>query len=271
MFIKDPNRIIVLGDTHGNYLWLSSQLLLMRDAVLDEDPLIVLSVGDFGFWPGSSFTKRIAILAEKLGIQIWVTPGNHEDPAQYGSQLYASSSPTVDARHVIALIRGTRWQWHDKLWLSVGGAVSPDRNHRIEAVSWWPEEELQPREVDLIIAAGPADVLVTHDVSSLVDLKLPPWPRGWGEETERACLVHRELMQRLADGIMPRWWYHGHYHLSGQQAETLPHGRVEVTSLNMDGQFRNWGVLDTRSMEIQRWNDVVREDDWNKVIENWKR
>lgn len=247
-----------MGDVHGNYQWVASQLKMMRRSLPAEDPLIVLSLGDWGFWPGSSFPARIAEIARDLDMRVWVTPGNHEDPAQYNDPVWQSDNPAEDTRSVIVLKRGTRWEWHGRKWLSVGGAVSPDRNHRIETISWWPEEELQPREVDAIIKDGPADALVTHDLGSAIDLRLPPWPRSWGESTERACLNHRKLMQQLADNVMPQWWYHGHYHLSRQEVESMPYGECEVTSLNMDGASRNWGVLDTRTMRIQRWNDAVR-------------
>jgi len=266
--MNDPEHVIIMGDVHGNYLWVSSQLKIMRDMLPNEDPLIVLQLGDWGWWPQSSFSAQMAKIANDLNMRIWVTPGNHEDYSQVYSSFWRSNDPASHHSPVVALDRGTRWRWHDRMWLSVGGAVSPDRDHRIPGVSWWPEEELQSSEVDLIIAAGPADVLLTHDVGLAVPLPLGPWPLNWGEKTYRSCQNHRQLIQLLADDVKPQWWYHGHMHLSKQQTVNMPHGEVEVTSLDMDGESKNWGILNTKTMKFESWNDASRDQDWDRVIKN---
>jgi hypothetical protein len=53
----------------------------------------------------------------------------------------------------------------------------------------------------------------------------------------------------LADSVEPQHWIHGHYHRAYQKTVQMKHGPVEVTGLHMDGEWLNWLVLDTRTME----------------------
>jgi hypothetical protein len=248
--MTDPEFVIAVGDLHGNSLWTFSQLPQIRRLVPDEDPLIVLSLGDFGFWPGASFASDVSAIARELGIRVLVTPGNHED---YGTMLPAWEDSFSSDHSLVALPRGTRWTWHGRTWLSVGGATSPDRESRTEGVSWWPEEELTDEEVTAIVAGGPADVLLTHDVGTAVDLHLPPWPRMWPESERVRAEAHRDRVQRLTDGISPQWQVHGHYHQFHRSY--VPATNTHVTGLNMDGKAGNWGVLNVRDMEWEEFNE----------------
>lgn len=252
----DPHNVIIMGDTHGNWTWISTQLYAMRSAVpaAAEGTLTVLHLGDAMWWPGSEVPERVAKLAHSLNMKIWVTPGNHEDPRSFGKHEWICAYPVNDSRTLVALKRGTRWQWHGRTWLSVGGAVSPDREHRISGVSWWPEEEVSDDEVASVVKDGPADVLLTHDVGASVKLNLPPWPRSWGADTAMACHAHRKRLDELANGTRPQWWFHGHYHLFHQQMVQMRHGLIAVTGLSLDGSKNNWGVFDTKAMKFTHFN-----------------
>ena len=257
--MSDPSHVIICGDWHGNYSWASRQLEIMRQVVPDEDQLFVLHLGDFGVWPGSEFADKMDEMAQRLNLKIMVTPGNHEDYTQIKVMRYWSPDGINSKRGVTVLERGTRWTWHGRTWLSVGGAASADRVFRIPGLSWWPEEELTDDQVGHVIADGHADVLLTHDVGSVVPLDLGKWPLAWGEKARRACESHRQRLDWLAAIVKPKWWYHGHYHQFAQQAITASWGGVKVTSLDMDGRAMNWGVLDTRTLEFEGFNgkDVI--------------
>jgi Calcineurin-like phosphoesterase len=259
MLSHDPGLVIVCGDTHGNIPWMLSQMAAMRVAVPEdrEPELVVIHVGDFGFWPGSDFPGLVNMVARELRMRIWVTPGNHEDYRSDGEHGVRAWTGTVieDNNALVALHRGTRWTWHGLHWLSAGGATSPDRSIRTEGHTWWPEEELTRDEVRAAIAGGPADVLVTHDVGTAVDLSLPPWPSFWAEDERRRAERHRELVQDLADGVAARWWLHGHYHKFHQSVASLLGARdVFVTGLSNDGTPGNWGVLNVRTMTWERFS-----------------
>jgi Calcineurin-like phosphoesterase len=252
---NEPDYVIIAGDWHGNWRWGSSQLHAMRSMLPEPDPLIVLHLGDWGVWPGSEFTERMGWLAKELHMKIFVTPGNHEDYTQIKSRRYWSADGIRSARPVTVLDRGTRWQWHGRTWLSVGGAASADQRRRLLGLSWWPEEELTDEEVTQITADGPADVLLTHDVGSAVPLDLGPWPADWGEEARAKCLAHREREQRLADGVKPSHWWHGHYHQYKRHDIEMSHDIVRVTGLSLDGASGNWAIVNARTMQLEYVNN----------------
>lgn len=250
--MDDPEYVVIWGDVHGNWPWASRQLRAMRSLVPDEDPLTVCHVGDFGFWPpAADFAIRMNQLATDLNTRIWVTPGNHEWYPEMLKPEWLSADPVHDDRHLVALNRGTRWQWHGRTWLSAGGAASADRFLRVTGESWWPEEELANEEVTRIIADGPADVLVTHDAGSAVPLDLGVWPVIWGEEARQRCLAHRELVQRLADEVKPSHWWHGHYHQHKRHDIEMGHGSVRVTGLSLDGTPGNWAIVNVKTMKLE--------------------
>jgi hypothetical protein len=252
--VSDPKRVIVAGDWHGNLKWSMIQLSAMRQAVPDEDVLFVLHAGDFGLWPGSNFADCIGNFADELNIKVMVTPGNHEDYEQIKSRRYWSADGIRSAHPVTVLDRGTRWQWHGRTWLSAGGAASPDQRFRIPGRSWWPEEELADDEVTAITADGAVDVLLTHDVGTVVPLGLQPWPQVWGEAARSKCDMHRTRMDRLAAGVQPSRWLFGHYHLFTERNVEAPWGMVKATGLDMDGATKNWGVLNVRTLEFEEFN-----------------
>lgn len=257
---EEPGCVIIAGDWHGNLPWASSQLTFMRQLVPDEEPLIVLHLGDYGWWaPNAEFVMRTAKLAKQLNMRIWVTPGNHEWYPEMLTSRWLSSDPMADDRSLIALARGTRWQWHGRMWLSVGGAASADRAMRTR-LSWWPEEELTDEEADRIISEGPADVLLTHDVGSAVPIDLGTWPASWGEEARLACLAHRERVQWLADGVKPSHWWHGHHHQCKRHDVEMNHGLVRVTGLSLDGTSGNWAIVDAKTMKLEYLSSVSHQE-----------
>jgi hypothetical protein len=254
--LADPERVIIAGDWHGNFLWAASQLAAMRCVIPEEEEevLYVLHCGDFGFWPGSSFAEDVDFLARGLGIRIWVTPGNHDDYRGKNGVPAWLATTIEDNNALIALKRGTRWSWHGHEWLSVGGATSPDRSIRIEGANWWPEEEVTYRDVIIATARGPADVLLTHDVGHSVPLRLPAWPRVWGEAELKRAQAHRLRMDAIFSAVKPQLWLHGHYHLFHESLITGGERPCRVTGLSLDGGSGNWGVLSAKSLEWEAFN-----------------
>ena len=96
----------------------------------------------------------------------------------------------------------------------IGGAVSIDKQYRIEGYSWWPEEELSITElndlVDVYVRVKPR-VMVTHDC-----------PMEVGEEILRSAYNSRDKLQsRTCQALQAMWsahspelWCFGHWHVS---------------------------------------------------------
>lgn len=257
--MTDPTRIVVAGDTHGNTPWTLELIRQLPELLPDEQPRILLQLGDFGFRPrGRDITRLSAALAVNGGI-LWFIDGNHDDHTQLAELPTAQNGFGWVDRRIFHLRRGHRWRWHDRAWLALGGAVSLDRIARREGTSWWPEEEITLDQAEAVIQAGRADVMVTHDCPADVRHTFPPPPSWWAPEDLERNDRHRFRLQAVVDAVQPGHLVHGHLHISYQQTVEMWHGRVEVTGLAADGAERGaWAVLNVATMEWETRDDAAR-------------
>lgn len=241
-------KIGIAGDWHANTRFAIHAISRIVQHL--GTPKIILHTGDFGVWRGNErYLHAVSHALGQAGAELWFVDGNHEDHP-YLRQLGhpGTPEPNLIAPHILHLERGTRWIWDDRTWLALGGAVSVDKNYRTEGKDWFEAEEITPGQEKEIIAAGAADVLVSHDAPSRVALPLGVPPAGFLPMIPRAE-AHRERLQRICQSVQPRWIFHGHYHLPRRATQGLGWGPCTVTSLDMDGTRGNWGILDTETMQ----------------------
>ncbi len=239
---SDP-RVGIAGDWHGNFNWLGHALTLCRKAGVKT----VFHLGDFGIWPGREGQKWLArteAWCVTTGITLVVTPGNHEDYSQLDALFAAHpGEPVRLSPHVIILPRGYRWVQAGRSMMSFGGAASIDFAWRVPAKTWWLGEMPKVHEVQSAAAAGPVEVLLTHESphpTSAVEAIISS-PGSWSWEARVYAAKSRELMGRLWKNVTPAIALHGHYHIADKT--TLPSGQ-RVFSLGCDGQAGNLGVLE---------------------------
>jgi hypothetical protein len=274
-----PGRVVVAGDWHGNTRWAIHVIEQAAIKLQGEENRLIVHVGDLGIWPGEVGRRYLWTLERILSgfdMRLMFTDGNHEDhPQLLTAQLNLmrlvdpalapgdpepllpvplnSWTPGGSAiARVFWLPRGCRWEWHGRTWLSMGGAVSPDRDLRVKnGWGWWPEEATTTDQIARAAAEGKAGVVLAHDCPGGVDLALPPVSPslGWLQSDLMLSEENRQRLQMLADSVEPQHWIHGHYHRAYQKTVQMKHGPVEVTGLHMDGEWLNWLVLDTRTME----------------------
>jgi Calcineurin-like phosphoesterase len=248
-----PRRVMLAGDWHGNADW-AAHVVKMTGRLLDGEPQpLILQLGDFGVWPGAAgaaYLDAVRAACRESGVLVRFIDGNHEDFTQLDG-LRANEAEHFGGSAPLAWIpRGTRWQWHDREWLALGGAVSLDRAIRREGESWWQEEEITQAQAAQVIAAGPADVMISHDCPSGVVHSFPPPPRFWDARDLARSDAHRELLQRVVSQVQPRHLMHGHLHRAYRRTCDLGCGPVEVTGLDCDeGDGPNYAVLDVERME----------------------
>lgn len=241
-----PGRVIVAGDWHGNAGQAVRVISAAHGLRRSEGRPLIVHLGDYGIWPGAFGAAYQAVVrdaCELYGVRIWFIDGNHDDFTQL--EKFRDGDP------VRWLPRGTRWNWHGRTWLALGGGVSLDRAIRKEGRDWWPEEEITGDEAAEAVAGGPAHVMVTHDCPSGVAHSFPPPPPFWDLARGDA---HRERLQGVVDQVRPGWLLHGHLHRAYQRVTGMAHGPVEVTGLDCDGgSGPNWALLDVRRMA---WADA---------------
>jgi len=249
-----PERVGIAGDWHGNTPWATRAVESICAALPEDGPRIIVHLGDFGIWPGRSGSDYLAALDAALAqasAELWFVDGNHEDFSQLARLRPDSSGREPVSNRIWHLPRGYRWRWHDRDWLALGGAVSLDKAVRTPGRDWWPEEEITVRQAGAVIAAGPADVMITHECPAGVEHNFPPPPEWWAAADLRRNEAHRSLMREVVLAVQPRWLMHGHLHIGYQRKVDLGAGPVEITGLDCDGaEHSNWAILDVTSM---RW------------------
>lgn len=91
----------------------------------------------------------------------------------------------------------------------VRGAHSPDKQYRVEGVSWWREEELTYKElydaIDLYATYRPI-MMLSHTCPKFLIPELGGH-ESWGTATEMA-------LERMWELYQPRIWVFGHFHKS---------------------------------------------------------
>lgn len=239
-----PGKIVVAGDWHGNAGHALGVIRAAAGLLRGEDWPLIVHLGDFGVWPGREGTAYLRSVEEECArrrVRIWFIDGNHEDFTQLESLRYLGP--------VRWLPRGTRWNWHGRTWLALGGGVSLDRAVRTEGRDWWPEEEITGAQAAEAAAGGAADVMVTHDCPSGVVHSFPPPPRFWDPRDLARSGRHQERLQGVVDQVRPGWLLHGHLHRAYQRVCDFGYGPVEVTGLDCDGgRGSNWAALDVKAM-----------------------
>lgn len=251
--IFEPRTIVVAGDWHENLPW-AVQVVKDAPGVLpgERQPLI-LQLGDFGIWSGSYgeyFMSELAEACRENNVKIWFIDGNHED--------FPLLHKWEDGDPIRWLPRGTRWTWHDRTWLALGGAVSLDRKQRREGVSWFPEEEITDEQELAVMMDGHADVMAVHECPwrAVQHLALDVDDGTWDPEELARSFRHSQRLQRIVDQVQPRYLMHGHLHMAYRRELPFNHGLCEVTGLDMDGSRHNALILDVNTME---WGPGVKK------------
>jgi hypothetical protein len=141
--------------------------------------------------------------------------------------------------------------------MTVGGAVSIDKDHRLQTEGnrprslWWPQEQLTEDELQFAMAKAakkPVDFLFTHDCPTNA-------PFGARLKDDPDSHAHRQKMDRLGKVVQPKLWFHGHMHtrydgyaFPTYESHTTVYGlECNPDAMHGHGSLSWWGVLDTET------------------------
>lgn len=257
------NQIIgVAGDWHGNTTVGRAAFAKFKDAGVD----IVFHLGDFGIWSGPSGTQFISAMEDacvESDILMYVVPGNHEDWSMInrlprvdpGTDRLGRPLRLTD--HIRVLRRGFRFKLGTRGFVALGGAPSIDYQWRIKGREWWPEEAIQPQDVEHVARGGGADVMLAHDApghpfmtpmtAAIVDNN----PMGWDQKAVAYAESGRSLMTTAYEAVKPTLFLHGHYHVRDSADVAFPDGTTgRIEALAADGQPGNLALLDLRTLAV---------------------
>lgn len=248
----EPQSVIILGDPHENVLGMKNDLTVFRKSY-PTGPLIALALGDMNFYftrNWSAWSGELSRFCVEHNIIFATIDGNHEHFPSLNAILEMNgmkAEPIEIKPNIFWLPRGTRWNWHNREWLAVGGAHSIDRAYRVHDDDWFTEEEITRQEADKIIADGPADVMITHDCPAGVHLSLPQ--NVWPEKDVWASNEHRKLLAEIFMQTKPSDAFHGHYHMGYSRPADIGYGEFNITGLSYVGDRWSVAVVDLSTME----------------------
>lgn len=235
--MKNPSKIMFLGDTHANTNWLVA--MIERARLNDCDTIVQL--GDFGYRFDSNFMKRVRYALGANDVDLYFVDGNHDEhstPWAWPFDADGFQIPAVGTHrerlHYIP--RGHRWEWWGLKFLGLGGAASVDRQWRTEYTSWWSTEYIREKDINKAVDGGTVDVMVTHDHP--VNVPIPSESHrhetngfGWPEFDLKMSRDNRQALQAVVDEVKPKLYLHGHYH---SRRDIVVDG-MRVIGLDMDG------------------------------------
>lgn len=196
-------KTLVLGDVHGCFDEVNIVVARALKAYPDIDAFI--QVGDWGDgWPG--VRKRFAfskVYFEELPLQpFYVIEGNHDNfdllQAKGGFDNPRTIYQSRGSVHDFGMSFGNA--------LFFGGATSPDKDQRIEGVSWWPGESIKYGQVMTALAQpGPIDIVFSHEHPAAFNYKNGKYNNGIGKSDKAA-------LDAIRSHFKPKLWIFGHYH-----------------------------------------------------------
>ena len=214
--VESASKICIAGDWHSD----SSAAISALEFSLDNDADFIIQLGDFGIWSGERgerFLKKVKLEAKKFRVPIFFIDGNHENfNLLYKFPLDGATGLRKFSDYLYHLPRNYRFSIGGITFHALGGATSLDRLSRVEGVSWWAEEAVTEEEADKAKSLGHSDVLLMHDCPEGV--KIPGIDRVsslryWPEFTLREAWAHREMLAGVASVVLPRYIFHGHFHI----------------------------------------------------------
>jgi len=235
-----PERIAFAGDWHANTAWARSAIRYAADAGAD----IIVQLGDFGYDYPASYVEGVDTALREADLQLWFVDGNHEAfPILLRYPVLGHGRRRLTDR-IWHLPRGHRWSWAGVSFLALGGAHSVDRTWREPGTSWWREEALTEEDITVATAGGPADVLVSHDCPSGVEIPgLDDTAHLWPPAELVAAADHRDRLRTVVDAVRPGQIWHGHYHRRYDARADLGYGSVQVHGLHCDGWYLEENVV----------------------------
>lgn len=163
---------------------------------------------------GRFFVERNGKIA--LTGNCWEDLEKHEKYPDYNDEGF------IEVYHNIYYApTGFRWEWDGVKFLSVGGAYSIDRNHRVKFISWFPQEIITEEDIDKILViesdfTHSVDIILSHDAPAGVDMAME-FACRFGDmkafDLDSGTETNMQRLRWACDWWKPSHLYHGHWHL----------------------------------------------------------
>lgn len=255
-------KFIVAGDVHGSARAVRQKI----DFAVKHSVNRILVVGDWGHWPGlegMQFLDKVQAYASEKNVKIFVLGGNHEWWPDWLEKLASPGAIkdedgfTYIRSNILYAPKVLFWKWGNKRMAIAAGAVSIDKQHRVEGKSWWPEETFDRESLNSLLKyKGPqVDYFFTHDCSDYTSGQYNWLPHH--ESQQNRCRIDTALVH-----LKPKFHFHGHMHNKYYWENRAVYGGDHSTitvglECNMD--YDSWVLVDTKTEEIF-WPKDLKEN-----------
>ena len=260
-------KIMMLGDTHGD-AYAYEEALIYADAVGIQHIFVLGDLGVFPFYNDTlDYLERVNELSRDLGIQNYWVRGNHDDP-----DAWSATVKYWPGTHRFGMLRSNirladrvhHFKMFGLQFLAVGGAVSIDRNWRLNKESraktlYWPNETISDRDLNQVFTwesngSRKVDVLLTHDCSDRT-----PFHTRLKEDLDSK--INRQKIDEILKVSEPDFHFHGHMHTEYEWANRVSGSHYTQTyglECNQDAMWpypgetpNNWLIFDTEAKTTQ--------------------
>lgn len=187
-------KIIVVGDIHTHF----EDLKLLLNI---QNPDIILSVGDFGYWPRQyGCLQNIQNIRLQNHQKLYFCDGNHEDHWEL-----RNLENNEIAKNIFYMKRGSILEINNKKIMFIGGAESYDRYQRTIGYDWFPEELISQNDI-YNLPNEKIDTIISHTCpfDLYQDLKIPIIPYRIDPS------MH--ALSTVLNNYKPKQWFFGHWH-----------------------------------------------------------
>ncbi|MCO4263728.1 metallophosphoesterase [Pseudarthrobacter sp. MDT3-26] len=229
--------LAVFGDWHGDLGWSINAV----KAAAREGAKTMVSVGDVGLdWPGpkrNRWEQRMNALLMELGATLIVSPGNHDNTSRIDLEEVQPDGLITWRTNIRVLPKGGRTVIEGLRIGGLGGALSVDRQFRVEGKSYWGDEQPTIEQAEKLMAGGGLDILIAHDVPMGVPVQGAfDLPADLVEEADRTRILLRDVIDRTG---VPNV-FAGHWHQRVTHELVHPGGHsTRVDVLDMEGSRGN--------------------------------
>ena len=198
--------IIIMGDVHAEFGKLNT-------FVNRKHPAMILSVGDFGYWPRwgwqlwhpNSRTKKDIPVPKMKNTNLYFADGNHEDHESLRALTNNEVFPNV-----FYMKRGSTMTLPDgRVVLFMGGASSYDKESREQGLDWFPEENISYSDIHNLDVNMKVDIVISHTCPK--EFPIEEHKKGY-TSTLRCNDCNRDALSHILEIYKPSRWYFGHWH-----------------------------------------------------------
>lgn len=219
-------KILILGDTHGNFRYLNY-------IIENERPDLIFICGDFGFWRKDTFKAGTGMFHDDIipyETKIYFCDGNHENHAELYELVkkHGWKNPIEIRENIFYCPRGSSLTLEDgRKVLFFGGAKSTDREMRLAYFDWFPEEMISTAEFNRIKDTDKYDIIISHTCPAiLVNRMLYNIGASTVFYNRDSCC---DALQSIYEIVKPSKWFFGHWHTN----DIMAHGDCTFYAMNM--------------------------------------